>query len=164
MITYKDFQNILNTNDPTILPRSVLFSNSSAMVKPLNWWQRFSFKSPLGISYKPEINVFFFHSFSFFFFCHFRATPTVYGSSQARGWIKAVATGLHHSHSNIRSKPRLRPTPQLTATLDPWPIEQGQGSNLSPHGCKSDSFPLSDDGNSWNKPLSFSQRAILVNW
>ena len=29
-----------------------------------------------------------------------------------------VAAGLHHSHGNTRSKPRLRPTPQLTATLD----------------------------------------------
>ena len=39
--------------------------------------------------------------------------------SQARGPIGAAAAGLHHSHSNTRSKPHLRPTPQLTATLDP---------------------------------------------
>ena len=31
------------------------------------------------------------------FFGLFRATPTAYGSSQARGGIEAVATGLHHS-------------------------------------------------------------------
>ena len=30
----------------------------------------------------------------------FGATPTVYGSSRARGLIRAVATGLHQSHSN----------------------------------------------------------------
>ena len=39
-----------------------------------------------------------------------------YGISQARSLIGAVASGLHHSYSNAGSKPRLRPTPQLTAT------------------------------------------------
>ena len=47
------------------------------------------------------------------------AAPTAYGGSQARGLIGAVATGLHHSHNNAGSKPRLRPTPRLTATPDP---------------------------------------------
>ena len=28
------------------------------------------------------------------------AIPAAYGSSQARGWIRAAAAGLHHSHSN----------------------------------------------------------------
>ena len=35
--------------------------------------------------------------------CLFRAAPTAYGGSQARCQIRAVATGLHHSHSNARS-------------------------------------------------------------
>ena len=48
----------------------------------------------------------------------FRAASTAYGSSQARGHIGAVAAGLHHSHSNAGSEPRLRPTPQLMATPD----------------------------------------------
>ena len=52
-------------------------------------------------------------------FCLFRAIPTAYGGSQARGPIGAVATGLHHSHSNARSEPCLRPIPQLMATPDP---------------------------------------------
>ena len=59
---------------------------------------------------------------TFFFFCLFAisgATPTAHGSSQARGLIGAVATGLHHSRSNAGSELRLQPTPQLTATLDP---------------------------------------------
>ena len=30
-----------------------------------------------------------------------------YGSSQAKGQIGATAAGLHHSHSNLRSKPSL---------------------------------------------------------
>ena len=41
------------------------------------------------------------------------------GGSQVRGPIGAVATSLCHSHSNARSEPRLRATPQLTAVLDP---------------------------------------------
>ena len=52
---------------------------------------------------------------SFFFFLSFslslsllRAAPTAYGGSQARGRIEAIAAGLHHSHSNARSEPRLR--------------------------------------------------------
>ena len=60
------------------------------------------------------------YSFSFFFFfCLFRAATMAYGGSQARGRIGAVATGLHQSHKNVGSEPRLRPTPQLTATPDP---------------------------------------------
>ena len=54
-----------------------------------------------------------------FFFCLFRAASTVYLSSQARGQIRALAASLPHSHSNVRSEPRLRPTPQFTAMLDP---------------------------------------------
>ena len=49
----------------------------------------------------------------------FRATPTAYGSSQARGSIGAGAASLHHSHSNTRPKLCLRPTPQLMAMPDP---------------------------------------------
>ena len=38
-------------------------------------------------------------SFLFVCFCLFRAKPSAYGSSQARGWVGATATavGLHHS-------------------------------------------------------------------
>ena len=57
--------------------------------------------------------------FSFFVFCLFRATPTAYEGSQARGLAGATAAVLHHCHSNARSKTRLRLTPQLTATPDP---------------------------------------------
>ena len=60
-------------------------------------------------------------SLSFFFFGLFafsRATPMEYGDCQARGLIRAVASSLHHSYSNMGSEPRLRPTPQLMATPD----------------------------------------------
>ena len=76
----------------------------------------------------------------------FRATPTAHGSSPARGWTKAVAAGLHHSHSNEGSKTRLWPIPQLTAMPDP---ERGRGSNPCPHGHWLGSLPLSQDGNSF---------------
>ena len=42
-------------------------------------------------------------------------TPTAYGSSQARGRIIVIATGLCHSHSSAGSKLHLWPTPQPTA-------------------------------------------------
>ena len=55
----------------------------------------------------------------FFVFCLFRAAPSAYGGSQARGLIRAIPPGLCHGHSNAGSEPSLRPTPQLTATPDP---------------------------------------------
>ena len=45
------------------------------------------------------------HFYLFLFFGFFRATPTAYEGSQARGRIRAAATGLHKSHSNARSEP-----------------------------------------------------------
>ena len=68
--------------------------------------------------------------FFFFFFGFFRASPETYGSSQARGQIGAAAAGPHHSKPTLR----LRPTPQITAMLDPSATEQGQGLNPHPHG------------------------------
>ena len=56
------------------------------------------------------------------YFCLFAiswAAPPAYGGSQARGRIRAVAAGLHQSHSNTRSKLHLQPTPQLMAMPDP---------------------------------------------
>ena len=53
------------------------------------------------------------------FFCFFRATPATHGDAQARSRIRAVATGLHHSHSNTRSSCIWDLNQQLKATLDP---------------------------------------------
>ena len=55
----------------------------------------------------------------YFILLLFRATPVAYGGSQARGRIGTTAAGLHHSHSNTGSEPRLWPTPQLMAMTDP---------------------------------------------
>ena len=71
---------------------------------------------------------------AFCLFAFSRATLAAYGDSQARGLTGAIATGLRQSHSNVGSEPCLQPTPQHTATPDPQPAEQGQGSNLQPHG------------------------------
>ena len=51
------------------------------------------------------------HPLVFFVVFFFRANPLAYGSSQARGPIGAAAGS--HSHSNVRSKPRLQATTQL---------------------------------------------------
>ena len=86
------------------------------------------------------MSLYFFLFFIFiylFIYCLFAiswATSVACGGSQARGLIGAVATGLRQSHSHTGSEPRLQPTPQLTATPDPQPTEQDQGSNPQPHG------------------------------
>ena len=54
-----------------------------------------------------------------YIFLHFRAAPAAYGGLQAKDLITATASGLYHSHSHAGSELRLRPTPQLTETLDP---------------------------------------------
>ena len=43
--------------------------------------------------------------FYFILFFLFQGHTAAYGGSQARGRIRATAAGLHHSHSNARSKP-----------------------------------------------------------
>ena len=58
-----------------------------------------------------------------------------YGGSQARAQIGAIVAGLHHSHNSAGSEPCLQSTPQLMATPDPYPTEQGQGLNIHHHGC-----------------------------
>ena len=39
--------------------------------------------------------------------------------------------------ATVESEPHLQPTPQLMATLDPWPTEWSQGSNPHPYGSSS---------------------------
>ena len=70
---------------------------------------------------EPEVGlkkIFFKFNFIIYLFI-FRAAPTAYGGSQTRGLIGATDAGLCHSYSNARSEPRLQPTPQLMAMLDP---------------------------------------------
>ena len=53
---------------------------------------------------------------NFFFAFFLRALPTAYGSSEAKGGIRARAAGPRHSHRNSGSKLNL---PQLEAKPDP---------------------------------------------
>ena len=55
-------------------------------------------------------------SYFYFYFVFLGPQHAAYGSSQARDPIGAAAAGLRYSHSNIRSEPRLWPSPQLTAS------------------------------------------------
>ena len=55
----------------------------------------------------------------FFFSFLFRAASLTYGSSQARGLIRAAAAGLHLSHSNVGSGLRGGFLPQLYIWLGP---------------------------------------------
>ena len=52
------------------------------------------------------------------YFIFFRAISMAYWGSQARDQIRAIATGLYHSHSNARSKLCLRHTPQLASNTE----------------------------------------------
>ena len=47
------------------------------------------------------------------------ASAAAFGSSHTRGQMAAAAVGLHYSHSNVGSEPRLRPMPQLIVMPDP---------------------------------------------
>ena len=80
------------------------------------------------------LGAYYYFFFYFFIFWLFKAAPTAYGGSQARVPIRATAAGLHQSHSNSGGEAHLRPTPQLTATVNSKPTELGQGWNPQPHG------------------------------
>ena len=74
----------------------------------------------LYIYYAPNCSMYFtmyICDTDFIYFCLFRAAPMAYDGSLARGQIGAVAAD--HSHGNMESELRLRPTPQLMATWDP---------------------------------------------
>ena len=74
--------------------------------------------SLLLVAFQALSAIFFYFLFIFCLFAISWAASMAYGGSQARGLIGAVAASPCQSHSNARSDPRLRPTPQLTATPD----------------------------------------------
>ena len=60
-----------------------------------------------------SVGGFYFYLLSIYLFIYlfiFRAVLAAYGSSQARGLIRAAVAGLHHSHGNTRSELHLQPT------------------------------------------------------
>ena len=66
------------------------------------------------------------------FFLNFMAAPAAYGSSWARGGIRAVvASYTTGSKPHLQPTP-IQPTPQLVETLDPEFTGRGQESSLHP--------------------------------
>ena len=59
----------------------------------------------IGLAKRAEIVIAngFYFLLNYYYFCLFRAAPAAYGDSQARGQIRVVAAGLHHSHRNSKS-------------------------------------------------------------
>ena len=84
----------------------------------------------------------------FFLFLLFRAAPSAYGGSQARGWIGTTAASLPQSHSNIDPS-RVFDLHHISLQ----PTERGQGSNPQSHGSWWDLFPLYHNGNSGNPQM-----------
>ena len=71
---------------------------------------------------------------SFLFVCLFvRATPQHMEIFRLGVESELQPPAYNTAYSNTRSQLSLWPTPQFTATLDPWPTELGQGWNLHPH-------------------------------
>ena len=48
--------------------------------------------------------LFYFNFYLFIYFLLFRAVPTAYGGFQGKGLIGAIAAGLHHNPSSVRSE------------------------------------------------------------
>ena len=66
--------------------------------------------------------------FIFFSFCFLGPYPRHMEVPGLRVELEIQLPAYHHNHSNAGSEPRLQPTPQFMATLNPQPNEQGQGS------------------------------------
>ena len=62
--------------------------------------------------------------------------------------IRATAAGLHPSHSNAGSEPRLPPTPQLMAMLDLNPLIEAREQTCILMDPSRVPYPLSHEGNS----------------
>ena len=74
------------------------------------------------VKYDPEATMVFLtltFIYMFVIYCLFKASPVAYGSSQARGRIRDVAAGLHHSHSNVGSKLHLHHSSRQCQILNP---------------------------------------------
>ena len=77
-----------------------------ALIKASSYWKMYSMNM-LTVWLNWEVYMTWLEV-TYIYLCLFRATPMPYGSSQARGQIRAVAAVLHHFQSNTRSKPNLR--------------------------------------------------------
>ena len=73
-----------------------------------------------------------FFLYFYFYFVFSRTAPVAYGGSQARGLTGAVATGLHHSHSNSGSEICVWPShsSRQCQILNPLSEARGRTHNL----------------------------------
>ena len=94
------------------------FTGGKALATPSTPDHRGFGKEEGSLLLYPLVCVLFFFIFIRSFFLLFLGLHLQHTGSQARGQTVAVATALRHSHSNTRSEPHLRSTPQLTATPD----------------------------------------------
>ena len=85
---------------------------------------------------------------NFFFFWSFQGTPEAYGGAQARGPNGTVAALLHHSSQHHRIQSTSETYTTAHGNAGSLTTEQRQGLDLSPHGCQSNLFLLSYNGNS----------------
>ena len=107
----------IRQSDPIGAYPHVKFKNTyESKVRMLHWFSR-KIQS-LGIGLFNMIVLTLENSLQFFSPVFFRVPPAAYGSSQARGQMRAEAASLHPSHSNAGSEPHLRSTPQLMAMPD----------------------------------------------
>ena len=90
---------------------SVTYIAAHGNARSLTYWAR------QGI--EPTISWFLVGFYLFIYFCLFYGLTCDIWKFRARGLIRTVFTGLHHSPSNARSEPHLWPIPQITAMLDP---------------------------------------------
>lgn len=109
---------------------------AKSVIKPASLWTLCHVINPLS------------HTENSLYFCFifFKAAPMAYWGSQARGQFRAVATGLHHSHSNTRSKLHMTYTTAHvnTGSLTHW---GRQGMESASSKILSDVFPQSQDRN-----------------
>ena len=137
MAPCESFQPLIKAPVPTppVVPvYQCIFSNPSSFVTKNKFCWSFFCKG--GSASLALQHLFLFFSFSFVFLgLHPRHMEVPRLGVESELQPLAYAS---HSYGNAGSKPCL-----FMATSDPYPTEQGQGSNVCPHGCESDSFPLS---------------------
>ena len=109
---------LLILSEPTCNRPSNLGSHVTSSEKPSRMLlPRYVLSCPV-YHFSIAFTTFFFFFFFFFLFGFLGLHPRIW---KFPGWgsIRAVAAGLHHSHSNCQIQATLQPTSQLRATLGP---------------------------------------------
>ena len=128
---------------PTLMVQTVVVKVNEKGIYFINLWGHFSCVTLLKTPWRWSGTT---PAFYFFILLLFRATPTVYRGSQARGQIRAAAAGLRHSNSDPSQVCDLHHSSQQRQILNPL-------SKVRDRTCilKDPSWvhkPLSHEGNS----------------